>query len=97
MSFGSRPFSCLDFYRLQSRGGSGAIDIKASLGIGRITAFDWWTTPTEMMGVSRFSKIIRAAGRTTMDLDADDKVVVAAMVIPPEDPKSPTENGALLQ
>ncbi len=62
-----------------------------------------------MMVISQFGKIIRidtkqvrAAGRATMgvkllDLDTDDKVA-AAMVIPPEDPKTPNpEDGTLLQ
>ena len=60
------------------------------------------------MVISQFGKIIRidtksvrAAGRSTsgvklLDLDADDKVA-AAMVIPPEDPKPETPEGALLQ
>ncbi len=63
---------------------------------------------TEMMVISQFGKIIRidtkqvrAAGRGTsgvklLDLDQDDKVA-AAMPIPPEDPKTPTENGMLIQ
>jgi hypothetical protein len=47
------------------------------------------------------TKSVRAAGRATsgvklLDLDPEDKVA-AAMVIPPEDPKTPTENGALIQ
>jgi DNA gyrase subunit A len=46
-------------------------------------------------------RIDTKSGRATMgvellDLDADDKVA-AAMVMPPEDPKTPTENGALIQ
>ncbi len=63
---------------------------------------------TELMLISQFGKIIRidtkgvrAAGRSTsgvklLDLDQDDKVA-AAMTIPPEDPKPPTEGGPLLQ
>jgi DNA gyrase subunit A len=47
------------------------------------------------------SRTIRSAGRSTsgvklLNLDADDKVA-AAVVIPPEDPKSQPENGTLLQ
>ena len=59
------------------------------------------------MEISQFGKIIRidtksvcAAGRATMgvkllDFDANDEMS-AAMVIPPEDPKRPAANGALL-
>jgi DNA gyrase subunit A len=61
-----------------------------------------------MMVISQFGKIIRidtksvrSAGRSTqgvrlLHLEAEDKVA-SATVIPPEDPKSATENGALLQ
>jgi DNA gyrase subunit A len=61
-----------------------------------------------MMVISQFGKIIRidtksvrSAGRATMgvkllDLDTDDKVA-AAMVIPPEEPKTQAEDGSLLQ
>jgi DNA gyrase subunit A len=98
----------VDSYRLQSRGGKGVINMKATPKIGKVTSIQLVDDTTEMMVISQFGKIIRidtksvrAAGRATMgvkllDLDADDKVA-AAMVIPPEDPKSPTENGALLQ
>ena len=60
------------------------------------------------MGINQCGRIIRidtkpvrAAGRATvgvklLDLDADDKVA-AAIVIPPKDPKSSTENGPLLR
>src|SRR5277367_1527634 len=98
----------VDSYRLQSRGGKGVINMKTSTKIGKVTSINLVDDTTEMMVISQFGKIIRidtksvrAAGRATMgvkllDLDTDDKVA-AAMVIPPEDPKSPTENGALLQ
>src|SRR5277367_1456971 len=98
----------VDAYRLQSRGGKGVINMKTTSKIGKVTAINLVDDTTEMMVISQFGKIIRidtksvrAAGRATMgvkllDLDTDDKVA-AAMVIPPEDPKSPTENGALLQ
>jgi hypothetical protein len=51
---------------------------------------------------SRYQDRIKTrAGRSTsgvklLDLDTDDKVA-AAVVIPPEDPKSQPENGTLLQ
>ena len=98
----------VDSYRLQTRGGKGVINMKATPKIGKVASIQLVDDTTEMMVISQFGKIIRidtksvrAAGRATMgvkllDLDADDKVA-AAMVIPPEDPKSPTENGALLQ
>jgi DNA gyrase subunit A len=104
--FGKR--TDVDAYRLQSRGGKGVINMRTTPKIGKVTAIQLVDDTTEMMVISQFGKIIRidtksvrAAGRATMgvkllDLDADDKVA-AAMVIPPEDPKTPTENGALLQ
>jgi DNA gyrase subunit A len=60
------------------------------------------------MVISQFGKIIRidtktvrGAGRNTsgvklLDLDSDDKVA-AAVVIPPEESKTESENGTLLQ
>jgi DNA gyrase subunit A len=90
-----------------TRWGSGAIDIKAPPGTGKVAGIQLTDKMPQMMVISQFGKIIRidtksvrSAGRATMgvkllDLDADDKMA-AAMVIPHEDPKSPTENGALL-
>jgi DNA gyrase subunit A len=104
--FGKR--TDVDAYRLQSRGGKGVINMRTTPKIGKVTAIQLVDDTTEMMVISQFGKIIRidtksvrAAGRATMgvkllDLDTDDKVA-AAMVIPPEDPKTPTENGALIQ
>jgi DNA gyrase subunit A len=104
--FGKR--TDVDSYRLQSRGGKGVINMRTTPKIGKVAAIQLVDDTTEMMVISQFGKIIRidtksvrAAGRATMgvkllDLDGDDKVA-AAMVIPPEDPKTPTENGALLQ
>jgi DNA gyrase subunit A len=98
----------VDAYRLQTRGGKGVINMKTTSKIGKVTAINLVDDTTEMMVISQFGKIIRidtksvrAAGRSTsgvklLDLDNDDKVA-SATVIPPEDPKSPTENGALLQ
>jgi DNA gyrase subunit A len=98
----------VDAYRLQSRGGKGVINMRATPKIGKVTSIQLVDDTTEMMVISQFGKIIRidtktvrAAGRATMgvkllDLEADDKVA-SATVIPPEDPKLPTENGALLQ
>jgi DNA gyrase subunit A len=104
--FGKR--TDVDAYRLQTRGGKGVINMKTTPKIGKVTAINLVDDTTEMMVISQFGKIIRidtkqvrAAGRATMgvkllDLDTDDKVA-AAMVIPPEDPKTQTENGALVQ
>jgi DNA gyrase subunit A len=99
----------VDAYRLQSRGGKGVINMKATPKIGKVASIQLVDDTTEMMVISQFGKIIRidtksvrAAGRATMgvkllDLDTDDKVA-AAMVIPPEDPKNlPGEPGTLLQ
>ena len=64
------------------------------------TALRWMTSslkPSSRLHRTPRSWPLQVRGVKLLDLDADDKVVVAAMVIPPEDPKSPTENGALLQ
>ena len=90
----------VDMYRLQSRGGKGVINMKTGgTKIGKVVGIQLVDDTTEMMVISQFGKIIRidtkqvrAAGRATMgvrllDLDTGDKVA-AAMVIPPEDPKT---------
>jgi DNA gyrase subunit A len=104
--FGKR--TGVDAYRLQSRGGKGVISMKTSTKIGKVTSINLVDDTTEMMLISQFGKIIRidtktvrSAGRSTsgvklLNLDTDDKVA-AAVVIPPEDPKSQPENGTLLQ
>ena len=104
--FGKR--TDVDRYRLQSRGGTGVINMKTGPKTGKVTSIQLVDDTTEMMLISQFGKIIRidtktirAAGRSTsgvklLDLDQDDKVA-AAMTIPPEDPKTQTENGTLLQ
>ena len=98
----------VDRYRLQSRGGTGVINMKTSAKTGKVTSINLVDDTTEMMVISQFGKIIRidtksvrSAGRSTsgvrlLNLDTDDKVA-SATVIPPEDPKNPTENGALIQ
>ena len=105
--FGKR--TDVDRYRLQSRGGTGVINMKGTAKVGKVTSILLVDDTTEMMVISQFGKIIRidtkqvrAAGRSTsgvklLDLDAGDKIA-AAMTIPPEDPK-PTngEGGTLLQ
>ena len=105
--FGKR--TDVDAYRLQTRGGKGVINMRATPKIGKVTSIQLVDDTTEMMVISQFGKIIRidtktvrAAGRATMgvkllDLDTDDKVA-ASMVIPPEDPKANGgEPGTLLQ
>ncbi len=104
--FGKR--TDVDRYRLQSRGGTGVTNMNANAKTGKVTAIHLVDDTTELMLISQFGKIIRidtktirAAGRSTcgvklLDLDDGDKVA-AAMTIPPEDPKTPTEPGTLLQ
>ena len=104
--FGKR--TDVDRYRLQSRGGTGVINMKTSAKTGKVTSINLVDDTTEMMVISQFGKIIRidtkgvrAAGRSTqgvklLDLDQDDKVA-AAMTIPPEDPKPASEAGPLIQ
>jgi DNA gyrase subunit A len=104
--FGKR--TGVDAYRLQSRGGKGVISMKTTPKIGKVSAINLVDDTTEMMLISQFGKIIRidtktirSAGRSTsgvklLNLDTDDKVA-AAVIIPPEDPKSQPENGTLLQ
>ncbi len=98
----------VDQYRLQSRGGKGVINMKATPKIGKVTGINLVDETSELMVISQFGKIIRidtksirAAGRSTsgvklLDLDADDKVA-AAVVIPPEEAKTLPEEGTLLQ
>jgi DNA gyrase subunit A len=98
----------VDQYRLQSRGGKGVINMKATPKIGKVTAINLVDDTSELMVISQFGKIIRidtksvrSAGRSTsgvklLDLDSDDKVA-AAVVIPPEESKTEPENGTLLQ
>ena len=98
----------VDQYRLQSRGGKGVINMKATPKIGKVTAINLVDDTSELMVISQFGKIIRidtksvrSAGRSTsgvrlLDLDSDDKVA-AAVVIPPEEVKADPENGVLLQ
>ena len=97
----------VDRYRLQSRGGTGVKNMNATTKTGKVTAINLVDDTTEMMLISQFGKIIRidtkqirAAGRSTsgvklLDLEQGDKVA-AAMTIPPEDPKPPTEGDTLL-
>jgi DNA gyrase subunit A len=104
--FGKR--TDVDRYRLQSRGGTGVINMKTTPKVGKVASIQLVDDTTEMMVISQFGKIIRidtktvrAAGRGTsgvklLDLDPDDKVA-AAMTIPPEEAKVQPENGTLLQ
>jgi DNA gyrase subunit A len=104
--FGKR--TDVDRYRLQTRGGTGVINMKTTPKIGKVTSIQLVDDTTEMMVISQFGKIIRidtksirAAGRGTMgvkllDLENQDKVA-AAVVIPPEEAKTLPEEGTLLQ
>ena len=98
----------VDQYRLQSRGGKGVINMKATPKIGKVSSINLVDETSELMVISQFGKIIRidtksirAAGRSTqgvklLDLDSQDKVA-AAVVIPPEEAKTQPEEGTLLQ
>jgi DNA gyrase subunit A len=106
----------VDAYRLQSRGGKGVINMKATAKVGKVVTIQLVDDTTEMMVISQFGKIIRidtksvrAAGRSTsgvrlLNLEQADGTmgsvadkVASATVIPPEDPKTNGENGALVQ
>ncbi len=90
-------------------GGKGIISMKTTPQDRQVSAIRLVDDTTEMMLISQFGKIIRidtktirSAGRSTsgvklLNLDADDKVAAAAVVIPPEDAKVQPENGTLLQ
>jgi DNA gyrase subunit A len=98
----------VDQYRLQSRGGKGVINMKASPKVGKVSSINLVDETSELMVISQFGKIIRidtksirAAGRSTqgvklLDLEDQDKVA-AAVVIPPEEAKIQPEEGTLLQ
>jgi DNA gyrase subunit A len=104
--FGKR--TDVDQYRLQTRGGKGVINVKTTAKNGKVTGINLVDETSELMVISQFGKIIRidtksirAAGRSTMgvkllDLEDQDKVA-AAVVIPPEEAKTPPEEGTLLQ
>jgi DNA gyrase subunit A len=104
--FGKR--TDVDEYRLQTRGGKGVINMKATPKIGKVSNIQLVDDTSELMVISQFGKIIRidtksvrSAGRSTsgvklLDLDSDDKVA-AAVVIPPEESKTQPEEGTLLQ
>ena len=101
----------VDEYRLQSRGGKGVINMKATPKIGKVTAINLVDDTSELMVISQFGKIIRidtkqvrAAGRATQGvrllyLEPEDKVA-AAVVIPPEEVNGngkDDEQGTLIQ
>ncbi|HEY1992991.1 MAG TPA: DNA gyrase subunit A [Edaphobacter sp.] len=98
----------VDQYRLQSRGGKGVINMKATPKVGKVSSINLVDETSELMVISQFGKIIRidtksirAAGRSTqgvklLDLEDQDKVA-AAVVIPPEEAKIQPEEGTLLQ
>jgi DNA gyrase subunit A len=104
--FGKR--TDVEEYRLQTRGGSGVINMKATPKTGKVSSINLVDDTSELMAISQFGKIIRidtksirAAGRSTqgvklLNLESDDKVA-AAVVIPPEEAKIQPEEGTLLQ
>ncbi len=49
----------VDRYRLQSRGGTGVINMNANAKTGKVTAINLVDDTTEMMLISQFGKIIR--------------------------------------
>jgi DNA gyrase subunit A len=85
-------------YRLQSRGGSGVINLNATAKVGKTVAIQLVDETSELIIISQFGKIIRidtntirAAGRVTqgvrlLNLEPEDKVA-AAVIIPPEELK----------
>jgi DNA gyrase subunit A len=104
--FGKR--TDVDAYRLQTRGGKGVINLKATPKVGKVSSIQLVDETSELMIISQYGKIIRmdtktirAAGRSTqgvklLSLDPEDKVA-AAVVIPPEEAKTIPESGSLLQ
>ena len=102
--FGKR--TDVDEYRLQTRGGKGVINFKATAKNGTVNAIQLVDDTSELMVISQYGKIIRidtktvrAAGRSTqgvklLNLEPEDKVA-AAVVIPPEELKD--EPPTLLQ
>ncbi|WP_263411252.1 DNA gyrase subunit A [Terriglobus tenax] len=104
--FGKR--TNVEEYRLQSRGGSGVINMKATAKTGKVSAINLVDETSELMAISQFGKIIRidtktirAAGRGTqgvklLNLDDADKVA-AAVVIPPDESGNKEPEQGLLQ
>ena len=86
----------VDEYRLQTRGGKGVINVKATARNGKVVSIMLVNEKSELMVISQFGKIIRIdtknireAGRSTqgvrlLHLEEGDRVA-AASVIPPEE------------
>jgi DNA gyrase subunit A len=95
-----------DEYRLQSRGGSGVINVKTTERNGKVVGISQVADDSEVMLISQYGKIIRieskliretgrsAQGVRLLNIEAGDRVA-AAVVIPPEE--EPNGNGALIQ
>jgi DNA gyrase subunit A len=95
-------------YRLQTRGGSGVINMKATTKTGKVSSINLVDETSELMAISQFGKMIRidtktirAAGRSTqgvklLSLDEADKVA-AAVVIPPDESNHKEPEQGLLQ
>ncbi|MBS1815389.1 MAG: DNA gyrase subunit A [Acidobacteria bacterium] len=96
-------------YRLQTRGGSGVINMKGSAKTGKVSTIQLVDETSELMAISQFGKIIRidtttirAAGRSTqgvklLNLDTDDKVAAAVVIPPDESGNKEPEQGQLVQ
>jgi DNA gyrase subunit A len=95
-----------DEYRLQSRGGSGVINVKTTERNGKVVGISQVADESEVMLISQYGKIIRieskliretgrsAQGVRLLNIEAGDRVA-AAVVIPPEE--EPNGNGGLIQ
>jgi len=95
-----------DEYRLQSRGGSGVINVKTTERNGKVVGISQVADDSEVMLISQYGKIIRieskliretgrsAQGVRLLNIEAGDRVA-AAVVIPPEE--EPNGNGGLIQ
>jgi DNA gyrase subunit A len=98
----------VDQYRLQSRGGKGVTNMKATPKIGKVSSINLVDETSELMVISQFGKIIRIdtksirvggpqhPGGSSCSTEPQDKVA-AAVVLPPEEAKTQPEEGTLLQ
>jgi DNA gyrase subunit A len=95
-----------DEYRLQSRGGSGVINVKTTERNGKVVGISQVAEDSEVMLISQYGKIIRieskliretgrsAQGVRLLNIEAGDRVA-AAVVIPPDE--EPNGSGGLIQ
>ncbi len=97
-----------DEYRLQSRGGSGVINVKASARTGKVVGIAQVDESSEVMLISQFGKIIRMDSTTIREsarstqgvrllhLEEGDRVAAAVVLAREVDPNG-NGNGTLLQ